>query len=43
MKFKIINIYENSITLVPILPLLGEGGLVFLCIDLEDDKIILKH
>ena len=41
-KFKITFIYkEENITLVPILPIIGEGGKIFLNLKMENDKMYL--
>lgn len=40
-KFKVVNIYENDITIAPILPLLGEGGYIFTCYFEENNKKML--
>lgn len=42
-KFKIIYIYEDEYTIVPILPLLGEGGRMTLRLLMEDNNIYLKN
>lgn len=43
-KFKITNIYEKEdITIVPLLPLIGEGGKIFTCLNEKDDGLYLKN
>lgn len=43
-KFVIVNIYEdNDITIAPILPLLGQGGLIFVSLVKENDEFYLEN
>ena len=39
--FKIIDIYENNVTIAPILPLLGEGGFIYTTKYIDKDEIYL--
>lgn len=43
-KFKIVNIYEkNDITIVPILPILNEGGRIYTKLSVENDEKYLTN
>ena len=43
LKFKIVDIYENEIIIVPVLPLLGFGGRVFTELSIENGNAYLKN
>lgn len=36
--FRVVRIYENDVTIVPILPVLGDGGLLFTQFEREENK-----
>lgn len=43
LEFIILDVYEDEVTIAPILPLIGVGGKMFTTLYIENDKCYLKH
>ena len=42
-KFKVVRIHEDNVTIVPLLPELGEGGFIFTSLENKDKKTYLVN